>query len=350
MRWEDERYVRLYTRNSLDWRTLSYGARGLFALLLREVDRAGVLPLGKHGERGVAAAVEGAWADVEPALHELLADGCILIRDNALVIRNFIEAQEAHASDKSRQRAARERARDGVPTVTDGDDALRNVTPTPITVTPSRTPVTPRDISSRTVTDSHAAPDPVTPNFPALLSVTLSHAVPPVRAVTSDPPPLARALDPKAAEPEVSQKPTDAPRSTETYLAPTTSCPPDLPLNGDARATAETLGLRDVDLVWVSFVGHFSGHPEITARRCDWYGGRWSKWVAREVQDQRTRRAREERYAGPANAAKQTTIASSVKLAPHRHFPPRALVAVPPPAGQDAPGTPRAAQAAQGAS
>jgi len=114
MRWEDERYVRLYTRDTLDWLSLSFEAQGLLALLLRKVDRAGLLELGKHGKRGVAAAVGHAhrWPAIEPALDELLTDGCIEIRDSVLVFRNFIEAQEAQASDKARKQAQRERDRD----------------------------------------------------------------------------------------------------------------------------------------------------------------------------------------------------------------------------------------------
>ena len=63
MRWEDERYVRLYTRDSVDWLMLSLEAQGLLALILRKLDRAGILPLGKHGGRAVAIAVghPGRW-------------------------------------------------------------------------------------------------------------------------------------------------------------------------------------------------------------------------------------------------------------------------------------------------
>jgi hypothetical protein len=111
MRWEDERYVKVYTRDTPEWCTLSFGARGLFCLILRAVDRAGVLDLGKLGTKGVAVAVRGSWTEVEPLLGELVADGCVTIRDDKLIVPNFIEAQETRQSDAARQRASREKAR-----------------------------------------------------------------------------------------------------------------------------------------------------------------------------------------------------------------------------------------------
>jgi hypothetical protein len=113
MNWPDERYVRVYTRDTTDWLCLSFPAQGLFCLLLRKVDRAGILPLGSKGKKGVGVAIGHAhqWAMLEPALEELLADGCVVIQGECLVVPNFIEAQEAEASDKARSRKARERAR-----------------------------------------------------------------------------------------------------------------------------------------------------------------------------------------------------------------------------------------------
>lgn len=112
MRWEDERYVRFYTRNTIEWLSMSWQARGLFGLLLREVDRAGILPLGKVGIPGLAVVLRAEWADLEGPIHELLTDGCVQLVGDQLVIPNFIEAQEAAQSDAARQKAKRERDRD----------------------------------------------------------------------------------------------------------------------------------------------------------------------------------------------------------------------------------------------
>lgn len=114
MIWSDERYVRLYTRDTPDWQCLSFLAQGLFCLVLRKVDRAGVLPLGRAGRRAVAIAVGHAhqWPMLEPALDELLADGCLRIEGDLLVVPNFLEAQEAEASDAARAKKHREKRRD----------------------------------------------------------------------------------------------------------------------------------------------------------------------------------------------------------------------------------------------
>ena len=109
MRWEDERDVRLYTRDTTDWLALSFDAQGLFCLLLRKVDRAGLLPLGRHGKKGVAVILNSIaiWDRIAPALEELLADGCIRIDGTTLVIPNFLEMQDTAKSDAQRQREAR---------------------------------------------------------------------------------------------------------------------------------------------------------------------------------------------------------------------------------------------------
>ena len=135
MNWSDERYVRVYTRDTTDWLALSWQAQGLFCLLLRKVDRAGLLDLGRRGKAGLASHVGGtsAWHALEPALEELLADGCVEISGTSLLVRNFIEAQEAKQSDKVRQAESRSRRREQVRggpgvEVTNRDDPSQNVT------------------------------------------------------------------------------------------------------------------------------------------------------------------------------------------------------------------------------
>lgn len=170
MRWEDERYVRLYTRDTTDWLALSFDAQALLALLLRKVDRAGLLPLGKHGKRGVAIAIghPREWARLEPALEELLADGCVRMTEDGgtLTIPNFLEAQEANASDKARQQKRRETAAAlaASQSVTSRDTSSH-------AVTANHAPVTPRHTASRDVTPSRAVlsraePSRTVPNTP----------------------------------------------------------------------------------------------------------------------------------------------------------------------------------------
>jgi hypothetical protein len=114
MRWEDEQFVKVYTRNTATWLALSFDAQSLLLHLLRIVDRAGILTLGKHGRRAVAILL-GAQQHWEirlaPALAELEADGCVQVSGDTLVIPKFREAQEARQSERARKTAQRERDR-----------------------------------------------------------------------------------------------------------------------------------------------------------------------------------------------------------------------------------------------
>lgn len=131
MRWEDERYVRVYTRDTLTWLALSWEARALFVFILRKVDRAGLLELGAHGARGLAGLVGMPVGIVEGCLAELTqgAEPPVELRGTTIVVPHYVEAQEATASDKARAEKyrARLKAREDI-RVTNGDGtpAARN--------------------------------------------------------------------------------------------------------------------------------------------------------------------------------------------------------------------------------
>lgn len=143
MRWGDERYVKVYTRDTPDWLALGWEAHALFWELLRKSDRAGLFELGKSGTKGIAA-VTGIPCDVvDRALSVLIEDGCVERHGGYLLIRNFIEAQDANQSDKARQQKAREIARDKA--------RLETVKPSQ-TVTVINDDVTDCDVKSGSVT------------------------------------------------------------------------------------------------------------------------------------------------------------------------------------------------------
>jgi hypothetical protein len=157
MRWEDERYVRLYTRNTPEWLALSWKARGLFALVLREVDRAGLLPLGKLGLKGVAVAIGAPWTEVEGPLAELLEDGCVRLvaEGQTLWIPNYTPAQEANQTDAARKRKSREMARAAFASETLGSHVSTDAAEK-ARATLNAANVTKRDgMGSQNVTESH---------------------------------------------------------------------------------------------------------------------------------------------------------------------------------------------------
>lgn len=190
MRWQDERYVRVYTRDTAEWVALSWQARAVFLELLRKVDRAGLLPIGRSGIRGLSGLVHIPVDVLEPALAELLEDGCVATTDGGLVIPNYLHAQEAKASDRARKAAQRERDRD------EASASARDQMSQPVTARHVKgQEVTQRDQESQDSVlrdqmshSGHTESHGVTPNH-AVPSLTMpSHAVPesrvgaPVRA------------------------------------------------------------------------------------------------------------------------------------------------------------------------
>lgn len=111
LRWEDEAWIKLYTRDTVDWLSLSFEAQALWVLLLRKCDGAGIIHLGRRAKRGIAAAIGHVdrWETIEPAIDELLEDGCLVIEWERAIAVNFVEAQQARTSDKARKAAQRQR-------------------------------------------------------------------------------------------------------------------------------------------------------------------------------------------------------------------------------------------------
>jgi len=117
VRFDDERYVRLYTRETPEWTLLPWQSRLVWNELLKRFDRAGILELGKSKWKGIASVCRLPLDLVEAAMPELLTNGCCALLSDGkdgevLFASNFIEAQEARQSDKARARAAREKAAD----------------------------------------------------------------------------------------------------------------------------------------------------------------------------------------------------------------------------------------------
>ena len=110
MNWSDERYVRVYTRDTMGAMRLGWDGRALFREILCKVDRAGILS-GYIDTDGLAALLRMPAEVVSRSLPVLLRDGCISIVGEYLVVRNYIEAQEADSSSAQRQRDSRERSR-----------------------------------------------------------------------------------------------------------------------------------------------------------------------------------------------------------------------------------------------
>jgi hypothetical protein len=174
--WSNERYARLYTRDTDDWLALIWQAKALFPLMLRKVDRTGFLAT-KRGAIGVAAQT-GQPLDiiVEPGLADLLRDGCVTEVEGGYLIPNFIQAQEASASPQQRNRAHREKLRDErkrrEAETRNVSDEIRDVPEAQQNVSPAIRSATERDaVPNRTVPfraePSRAEPNHAEPTEPA---------------------------------------------------------------------------------------------------------------------------------------------------------------------------------------
>lgn len=170
MRWEDERYVRVYTRDTAEWLALGWEGQALAMMLLRKCDRAGIVHIGKAGVRGLAALVGVPLDVVERTLPLLLEDGMLQATAGGYVFPNFIAAQETRSSDAQRKRDQRERDRDQA--VAGG--IMGNKSGLDIQATMSRQAVTPGGHHMASPIESQ--PDVTSGHQQASPAVTSSHA------------------------------------------------------------------------------------------------------------------------------------------------------------------------------
>ena len=77
MDYSNERWVRLYTRDTATWKLVDWRARTVLLHILRKADRAGVIDVGKDGELGLAALLE--------LPREIVADGLRQLLDRAAI-------------------------------------------------------------------------------------------------------------------------------------------------------------------------------------------------------------------------------------------------------------------------
>ena len=112
MDWSNERYVRVYVRETVGDVALTWQGRAIWKEILIKCDRAGLIALDGHGVRGLAGLIRMPAEMVEEHFQQILDDGRVQIHGDYLVVPNFIDAQEAVQSDAQRQRECRARRRD----------------------------------------------------------------------------------------------------------------------------------------------------------------------------------------------------------------------------------------------
>lgn len=100
--------MKQYTRDTPGWVSLTWQARALCSALLRVVDRAGTVDVGRSGVKGLAALVRIPLEVVAEALPELCEAETVTFDGTRLLLPNFVEAQAAQTSAAERKRRQRE--------------------------------------------------------------------------------------------------------------------------------------------------------------------------------------------------------------------------------------------------
>lgn len=138
MNFEDEHYVRIYTRDTKTWKRWGWEGQTVFMHVMRKLDKAGVMDDIDDPVPDVALMTGLPESVVEVGLPKVLGSGALEINGTALVAPKYIEAQTAAKSDAQRQRERREKRRaearrvtkrDG--SVTEGHELSRAVTARP---------------------------------------------------------------------------------------------------------------------------------------------------------------------------------------------------------------------------
>jgi len=111
--WSDERYVRLYVRDTLVWSRLGWQGQAVLSLLLRRMDRAGITH-GVRTSRDVAVIIGHGFPEnvAKDGLDRLIAEGILIPSDDGISMPTYIDAQEASQSGRERASASRQRKRD----------------------------------------------------------------------------------------------------------------------------------------------------------------------------------------------------------------------------------------------
>lgn len=162
MDWSNERYVRLFTRDTRTWLLCGWKGQAVLCFFLRKCDRSGIMS-GVHdaGDLSVMFGNGIPVEYVETGLESLLKHGVLVDGCNGLMMPNYIEAQETASSDAQRKRDERERNR-----------------------RLNAESVTKRDTESQNVTISHAESRAVTPSHAESLRTVPNCAVPSVPSHT----------------------------------------------------------------------------------------------------------------------------------------------------------------------
>lgn len=113
MNWEDEHYVKLYTRDTLTWKAWPWQTRTLFLHLMRKLDGAGLIEVGSMNPvQALSMQLDLPAEVVKAGLPHLITSTTARVDTGALMVPNWIAAQEARKTEAQKKRDQRQRFRD----------------------------------------------------------------------------------------------------------------------------------------------------------------------------------------------------------------------------------------------
>jgi hypothetical protein len=110
--WSNERYVRIYTRDTKTWKLLGWEGQAVLCLLARRFDRSGILDDVRSGE-DVALMIGGGFPEeiASIGLYRILKHDVMVLTAGGLLWPKFMDAQESSKSNTQRQREFRDKRR-----------------------------------------------------------------------------------------------------------------------------------------------------------------------------------------------------------------------------------------------
>jgi hypothetical protein len=167
MNFEDEPYVRVYTRKTLTHKLLGWEGRTVMRLMIDDFDPAGVFEIRGDAAHCISAVTDLPIEIVRVGLARLIETETWVVTTRAITWPTYEEAQNCVRSDRLRQRASR-KAR-----------AEKSVTDVTLPVTPKPAPVT-------DVTSGHE----MSPSLPPIPAPSLPSPHPPEREDARARPPV----------------------------------------------------------------------------------------------------------------------------------------------------------------
>lgn len=113
MNWPDEKYVKVYTRDTLTWKSWSWQARTVFLHLTRKLDGAGLIEVGRMDPvDALVLQLDLPREVVAAGLPEIIGSGTAEMVVAGMLVPNWIAAQESTKTEAQKKRDQRERVRD----------------------------------------------------------------------------------------------------------------------------------------------------------------------------------------------------------------------------------------------